>query len=46
MISDGMEARAGTLTSDYQRFMPWKTISGEKSFTNYVGDGSSPKRYV
>ncbi|MBI5458931.1 type I restriction endonuclease subunit R [Methanobacterium sp.] len=30
MISDGMEARAGTLTSDYQRFMPWKTISGEK----------------
>ena len=30
MISDGMEARAGTLTSDYQRFMPWKTIHGEK----------------
>jgi len=30
MISDGMEARAGTLTSDFQRFMPWKTIEGEK----------------
>ncbi|NMC34095.1 MAG: type I restriction endonuclease subunit R, partial [Veillonellaceae bacterium] len=30
MISDGLEARAGTLTSDYQRFMPWKTIAGEK----------------
>lgn len=30
MISDGMEAKAGTLTSDYQRFMPWKTIEGEK----------------
>lgn len=30
MISDGMEARAGTLTSEYQRFMPWKTIEGEK----------------
>ncbi|MEN6553877.1 MAG: type I restriction endonuclease subunit R [Methanobacterium sp.] len=30
MISDGMEARAGTLTSDYQRYMPWKTIEGEK----------------
>ena len=30
VISDGMEARAGTLTSDYQRFMPWKTINGEK----------------
>ena len=25
-----MEARAGTLTSDFQRFMPWKTIEGEK----------------
>jgi len=30
VISDGMEARAGTLTSDFQRFMPWKTIEGEK----------------
>lgn len=30
IISDGMEARAGTLTSDIERFMPWKTISGEK----------------
>lgn len=30
MISDGMEASAGTLTSDFQRFMPWKTIAGEK----------------
>ncbi len=30
MISDGMAARASTLTSDYQRFMPWKTIRGEK----------------
>lgn len=30
IISDGMEARAGTLTSNFERFMPWKTISGEK----------------
>lgn len=30
MISDGLEARAGTLTGDYQRFMPWKTIEGKK----------------
>ncbi|GAB4314110.1 MAG: type I restriction endonuclease subunit R [Methanobacteriaceae archaeon] len=30
IISDGLEARAGTLTSDSQRFMPWKTIEGEK----------------
>ena len=29
IISDGTEARAGTLTSNYERFMPWKTIDGE-----------------
>lgn len=31
MISEGIEARSGTLTSDFQRFMPWKTIKGEKN---------------
>ena len=30
IISDGIEARAGTITSEKERFMPWKTISGEK----------------
>lgn len=30
IISDGIEARAGTITSDWERFMPWKTIDGEK----------------
>ncbi len=29
IISDGTKARAGTLTSHYERFMPWKTIDGE-----------------
>jgi len=28
VISDGIEARAGTITSDLSRFMPWKTIDG------------------
>jgi len=28
IISDGMEARAGTLTSGWDRFMPWRTING------------------
>jgi len=28
IISDGTEARAGTLTSDTERFMPWKTVGG------------------
>lgn len=28
VISDGAEAGMGTLTSDLQRFMPWKTVDG------------------
>ncbi len=30
VISDGIEARAGTLTSNKERFMPWKTIEGKE----------------
>ena len=30
VISDGLEARAGTLTSDWSRFTPWRTIDGEE----------------
>jgi type I restriction enzyme R subunit len=30
IISDGMEARAGTITSNREWFMPWKTIDGTK----------------
>src|SRR5207249_1395726 len=30
VISDGIEARAGTITSEKERFMRWKTIDGEK----------------
>jgi len=29
VISDGLEARIGTLTGDRDRFMPWRTITGE-----------------
>ena len=29
IISDGMQARIGTLTADRERFMPWRTIAGE-----------------
>jgi len=29
VISDGVQARIGTLTADRERFMPWKTITGE-----------------
>ena len=30
IISDGLEARIGTLTADRERFMPWRTIEGEE----------------
>ncbi len=30
VISDGLQARAGTITSEPERFMQWKTIDGEK----------------
>ncbi len=29
IVSDGIEARAGTLTSDWEWFLPWRTIEGE-----------------
>jgi len=30
IISDGLEARVGTITADRERFMPWRTMDGEK----------------
>src|SRR3989454_7667833 len=30
VISDGIEARSGTISSEKERFMQWKTIDGEK----------------
>ena len=29
IISDGIEARIGTISADKERFMPWRTIDGE-----------------
>ncbi len=28
VVSDGLEARLGTLSSDFERFQPWRTIDG------------------
>ncbi len=30
IVSDGLEARIGTLSADKERFMPWRTIEGEE----------------
>jgi type I restriction enzyme, R subunit len=29
IVSDGVYARAGTLTSNWERFQPWRTVDGE-----------------
>ena len=29
VVSDGLETRAGTLTADWERFAPWRTIDGD-----------------
>ncbi|MBI1209739.1 MAG: HsdR family type I site-specific deoxyribonuclease [Azospirillum sp.] len=29
LISDGLEARIGSLTADRERFMPWRTVEGD-----------------
>ena len=29
IVSDGIEARVGTLTADWERFAPWRTIDGK-----------------
>jgi type I restriction enzyme, R subunit len=28
VISDGIQAKAGTLTADWERYMPWRTVDG------------------
>ena len=30
VLSDGLTARAGTITSDFSRFLAWKSVFGEK----------------
>lgn len=37
IISDGLEARAGTISSAYSRFMAWKTSDGRKEASPLVG---------
>ncbi len=31
VVSDGGVARAGTITSDWERFMPWRTVDGRET---------------
>ena len=36
VISDGLEAKAGTISSDYSQFMAWKSIDGSIEASNLV----------
>ncbi len=36
IISDGLEARAGTVSSDFNRFMAWKTADGKTESSGLV----------
>ncbi len=36
IISDGLEARAGTISSAFSRFQAWKTIDGKKEHSTLV----------
>ena len=36
VISDGLEAKAGTLSSDFSHFMAWKSIDGRTEASNLV----------
>jgi len=36
VISDGLEARAGTISSAFSRFQTWKSVDGKKESSNQV----------
>lgn len=41
VISDGLTTRVGTLTADWERFMPWRTIAGNEIATKNTPDRKS-----
>lgn len=49
VISDGLDTKIGTITSDYTRYMAWKSVNGEKPEENGIDfftdllDGVFPK---
>ncbi len=38
VISDGIEARIGSLTADFDRFAPWRTVDGEELIERGVAE--------
>ena len=44
VISDGLEARVGSLTANREWFKPWRTIEGERCADDGAGAGSRSSR--
>ena len=44
LISDGMQARFGTITSGWDRFMPWRTVDGTDLYREPGNDKQSEGR--
>ncbi|MFP4106709.1 MAG: type I restriction endonuclease subunit R, partial [Phycisphaerae bacterium] len=38
VISDGLDARVGTLTAGWDRFMPWRTVDGSEPVAGAMGE--------
>jgi type I restriction enzyme, R subunit len=38
IISDGLEAKAGTISAGYSRFMSWKTVDGKKEASHLISE--------
>jgi len=38
VISDGLEAKAGTISAGYSRFMAWKSVDGKKDASHLVSE--------
>lgn len=36
VASDGFDAKSGTITSDWERFLPWKTIDGKEKASSVM----------
>ena len=47
VISDGHQAKLGTITSDWERFMTWRTVTGQGACpARFVATGNAAQRRV
>lgn len=46
IIADGINARLGSLTANFERYMPWRTIHGEKESNTILEDETLVKGFL